>query len=194
MFNSRHPDPRRVWKEGSEQHLLTQLLGIPRAPQAPRAPRANSKKLRFEYSFVNLTHFSVKDVQFSIKLPMWPKGSPKRAKGSPRAGQRHPKAPEGRPEGAQGFPKESKRSPKSAQRKPKAFQRHPKEAKGKRYISQNSKSTAQVDVMLILTLLKSSFCLQGLPVGGIHFQDSDLFEQFLLSAGCPLLGNPFSEL
>ena len=36
---SRHPDPRRVWKGGSEQHLLTPL------PQAPRAPRANSKKL-----------------------------------------------------------------------------------------------------------------------------------------------------
>ena len=33
---SRHPDPRRVWKGGSEQHLLTPL---------PRAPRASSKKL-----------------------------------------------------------------------------------------------------------------------------------------------------
>ena len=36
---SRHPDPRRVWKGGSEQHLLTPL------PGAPRAPGANSKKL-----------------------------------------------------------------------------------------------------------------------------------------------------
>ena len=33
---SRHPDPRRVWKGGSEQHLLTPL---------PGAPGANSKKL-----------------------------------------------------------------------------------------------------------------------------------------------------
>ena len=33
---SRHPDPRRVWKGGSEQHLLTPL---------PRAPGANAKKL-----------------------------------------------------------------------------------------------------------------------------------------------------
>ena len=32
----RHPDPRRVWKGGSEQHLLTPL---------PRAPGANAKKL-----------------------------------------------------------------------------------------------------------------------------------------------------
>ena len=36
---SRHPDPRRVWQGGSEQHLLTPL------PQAPRVPGANSKKL-----------------------------------------------------------------------------------------------------------------------------------------------------
>ena len=36
---SRHPDPRRVWKGGSEQHLLTPL------PRAPGAPGANSKKL-----------------------------------------------------------------------------------------------------------------------------------------------------
>ena len=36
---SRHPDPRRVWKGGSEQHLLTPL------PRAPRAPGASSKKL-----------------------------------------------------------------------------------------------------------------------------------------------------
>ena len=33
---SRHPDSRRVWKGGSEQHLLTPL---------PRAPGANAKKL-----------------------------------------------------------------------------------------------------------------------------------------------------
>ena len=36
---SRHPDPRRVWKGVSEQHLLTPL------PGAPGAPGANSKKL-----------------------------------------------------------------------------------------------------------------------------------------------------
>ena len=112
---------------------------------------ANTQKLILDYSFVNLIHFSVKDVQFSMKLLMWPKGSPKRAKGSPRAGQRDPKAPKGRPEAAQGLPKESKRRPKSAQGAPKAFQRHPKEAKGsqrERYMSKNSRSTAQADVML----------------------------------------------
>ena len=32
-----------------------------------RDPRANTQKLIFEHSFVNLTHFSVKDVPFSIK-------------------------------------------------------------------------------------------------------------------------------
>jgi hypothetical protein len=48
LFNSRHPDPRRVWKGWSEQHLLTPLLG---------APRANSKKLCSVDGFMNLTHF-----------------------------------------------------------------------------------------------------------------------------------------
>ena len=61
MFNSRHPNPRRVWKGGSEQHLLTPLPGI------PRARVASSQKMFFVYSFMNLTHFSVKDVQFQIK-------------------------------------------------------------------------------------------------------------------------------
>ena len=148
MRNNRHPDPWRVWKGGSEQHFMPPL----RRDQWDR--RANTRWLVFEYSFVNLTHFAVKDVQFSIKLPIWPKGSPKRAKGSPRAGQRDPKAPKGRPEGAQDLPKELKWSRKSAQGAPKAFQRHPKEAKGsqrERYISKNSRSTAQADVMLILT-------------------------------------------
>ena len=42
---SRHPDPRRVWKGGSEQHLLTPLPGDPGDPGAPRAPGASSKKL-----------------------------------------------------------------------------------------------------------------------------------------------------
>ena len=131
---------------GSEQHFMPPL-------QRDRDPRAKTQKPILEDSFVNLTHFSVKDVQFSIKLPMWPKGCPKRAKGGPRAGQRDPKAPKGRPERAQGLPKESKRSPKSAQGAPKAFQRHPKEAKRsqrERYISKNSRSTAQADVMLYL--------------------------------------------
>ena len=49
---SRHPDPRRMWKGGSEQHLLTPL------PGAPGAPRASSKKLYvavFYYVFGTIT-------------------------------------------------------------------------------------------------------------------------------------------
>ena len=86
----------------SEQHFMTPLQ------RDPWDRYANSKKLISDYCFVNFTNFSVKDVQFLIKLPMWPKGSPKKAKGSPRAGQRDPKAPKGRPEGAQELPEESK--------------------------------------------------------------------------------------
>ena len=46
---------------GSEQHLLTPLPGI------PGSRLANSPKLFFVDCFMNLTDFSIKDVQFSIK-------------------------------------------------------------------------------------------------------------------------------
>ena len=55
---SRHPDPRRVWKGGSEQHLLTPL------PRAPGAPRASSKKL---YVAVFYNVFEKCLFQFSVK-------------------------------------------------------------------------------------------------------------------------------
>ena len=48
---SRHPDHRRVWKGGSEQHLLTPL------PGAPGAPGASSKKLDvavFYHEFITI--------------------------------------------------------------------------------------------------------------------------------------------
>ena len=41
-FNYGHPGPWRVWKVGSEQHLLTPL---PWPPRPPRPPAANSKTL-----------------------------------------------------------------------------------------------------------------------------------------------------
>ena len=122
LWNSRHPDPRRVWKGGSEQHFM---------PPLRRDPRANSKKLFFEDSFVNLTHFSVKDVPFSIKLTLWPKGSPKRAQGNPRSAQ-------GRPKRIQRQPKCSQKSQNGAQSWSRGRQRRPKDTprkpKGKIYI------------------------------------------------------------
>ena len=149
MFNSRHPDPRRVWKGGSEQHLLTPLPGI---PQAPGAPGASSKKLFFVDSFMSLTHFSVKDVQFLIKLPMWPKGSPTGAKESQREPKGRPKGPKEHPKGAQGLPKEPKGThswPKGSQRRSKDTQRKPKGKDVYIYIYiKNSRSTAPADVML----------------------------------------------
>jgi hypothetical protein len=45
-------------KGGSEQHFM---------PPLRRDRRANTKKLKHDYRFVNLTLFSVKDVQFSRK-------------------------------------------------------------------------------------------------------------------------------
>ena len=75
-----------------------------------------------------------------------PKGRPKGAQVHPKEhqrslkdGQREPRAPKG-----------AKMSPKLAQGAPKALQRDAKEAKRSpkdKYISKNSRSTAQADVM-----------------------------------------------
>jgi hypothetical protein len=90
---------------------------------------------------------------------IWPKGS-RTAKAIPKGGQREPKGtpkgPKGHPKGAQGLPNESKGAQsrsRGRQRRSKDTQRQPKEAKGKRYISKNSRSTAQADVMLIGSLM-----------------------------------------
>ena len=44
-MNSRHPDPRRVWKGGPQQRVMTPLPGI---PLIPRINQACSKKLVLE--------------------------------------------------------------------------------------------------------------------------------------------------
>ena len=143
-MNSRHPDPRRLWKGGSEQHLLTPLPGI---PGIPRAPLASSKKLFSEISFVNLTHLLVMDINyftnrivtilsrtigFDIKLqPLLSiivcifyesqLGSicPRMARGTSKAGQREPKGTPKGTTGAQRVPKGKPRAPRRAKRKPK---------------------------------------------------------------------------
>ena len=127
-----------MWKGGSEQHFMTPL---PWDRRDQRDQRANTKKLKHDYRFVNLTHFSVKDVPFSIKWSLWRRGSPKRAKWNPRAAQRDSKAVH------QVLPKETIWNPKwvqGTQRRPKDTPRKPK---GKIYIK-NSRSTAPADVML----------------------------------------------
>jgi len=81
-----------------------------------------------------------------------PKGShrwPKMAKGIPKDGQREPKGAQRDLKGSQKIQKELK----SAQGAPKTPQRHPKEAKGQRYISKNSRSTTQADIMLRFSYL-----------------------------------------
>ena len=77
---------------------------------------------------------------------------PRLAKGIPKAGQREPK---GIPKGTTGAQRESKGSPKS-QKEPqvgpggaKGGPKTPKGSQRERYISKNSRSTAQADVMLI---------------------------------------------
>ena len=45
-MNSRHPDPRRVWKGGPQQRVMTPIPGI--APDCPGLAGACSKKLVLE--------------------------------------------------------------------------------------------------------------------------------------------------
>ena len=86
---SRHPDPRRMWKGGSEQHLLTPL---------PGAPGANSKKLYLAMFYNDFGTFARKDDVHLSENPIY-------AQGDPKASRRDPK---GRPKGAKGTPKGDK--------------------------------------------------------------------------------------
>ena len=61
----------------------------------------------------------------------------------------------------------------------------------RRVISVCGVSPSGESIFRILTFLRSYFCLRGLPFGGIHFQDSDFFDELFLSVGSPLRGNPF---
>ena len=72
------------------------------------------QKAVFVYSFNEFD--TVADVQFSIKLPMWPKGSPEGAKESQREPKGRPKGPKRRPEGIQGHPKGAQNWAKGSQR------------------------------------------------------------------------------
>ena len=90
---------------------------------------------------------------------------PRMAKGIPKAGQREPK---GTPKGTTGAQRESKGSPKS-QKEPqvgpggaKGGPKTPKGSQRERYISKNSRSTAQADVMLICVVL--GFAQQHVPL------------------------------
>ena len=139
---SRHPDPRRVWKGGSEQHLLTPL---------PRAPGANAKKLYvavfYDVFEKCLFLFSVKGYMllcftmilaqslflFLVKsymllcftmifvhllVPFFMKS------------RRRPKAVQGSQRDPQDGQRDRKRGPMGAQRRPKGSQRHPRRPQG----------------------------------------------------------------
>ena len=114
-MNSRHPDPRRVWKGGPEQHFQ------PPFPLAPVAPVARQPQLLCSRRFVSVrrrggsatftrkmaTHF-----QRNLEgAPKEPTGCPRIPPGSPRVS---PGSPEGSPEGPPGSPQApSKVSPGS---------------------------------------------------------------------------------
>ena len=108
---------------------------LPRDNRDKRDRRANTQKLIFDYSFVNSTHFSVKDVHFLIKLPMWPKGFPKRAKGSrPKGSKGTQRTPRGSPRAPQRVKTEAKVGPGGAKGVPKTPKGGQRKPKGKIYI------------------------------------------------------------
>ena len=75
VLNSRHPDPRRVWKVGSGAHLLPSLLGDPRDPQDPQDPRdprdpgENSEASIFSNLSVAFDHFARKAFTKNVPEP-----------------------------------------------------------------------------------------------------------------------------
>jgi hypothetical protein len=142
---SRHPDPRRVWKGGSEQHLLTPL------PLAPGDPGASSRKL-YVAVFYNVFEkclflFSARSYmlmcftmilaqlffRFPVKtymllcftmifehllVPFFMKS------------RRRSKAVQGSQRDPEDGQRDRKRGPVGAQRRPKGSQRHPRRPQG----------------------------------------------------------------
>ena len=55
LFNSHHPGPRRVWKVGSEQQLLSPF---PEDPEDSADSRENSETFSFEHLSVTFGHLA----------------------------------------------------------------------------------------------------------------------------------------
>ena len=126
LVNSRHPDPRRVWKGGAEPRFVDHIRGIrgigrdPGDPGDPRDPRMNSRpQILLRTSNEKSTSGPLED-QFS-------RISKKGATRDPKAAQREPKRAQGRPKASQTGPKAA---PKRDKRSPMASQRDPKEPPG----------------------------------------------------------------
>ena len=98
VLNSRHPDPRRVWKVGSGARLATALCRDPGDPGDPRDPRENSETSIFDNP-------SVENGQQCRKTAPGAAGAPDR-----------PQAPTGRPPGVPGRPPAAPGRPRSSLR------------------------------------------------------------------------------
>ena len=123
-MNSRHPDPRRAWKGGPEQQLMTpdwedwqdRLHRLhPRMSSQPMIPlRTSIKKTALGPPM---------DVQFQGFATEEPQGTPRRPKGSqrdPKGAPRHPKKAQrqhpGGTKGAQWRPRGTQSRPLAPQR------------------------------------------------------------------------------
>ena len=95
-MNSRHPDPRRVWKGGPEQHFQ------PPFPVAPLAPALCSRRLvsvRRRGGSATFTRKMATHFQQNLEgAPKEPTGCPRIPPGSPRVSPGSPEGPPGSPQ------------------------------------------------------------------------------------------------
>ena len=123
-MNSRHPDPRRVWKGGSDSRPMTPDpwdpldMGMSSRPPIPLQTSIKKSTLAPPggSSWRRWSQREPKDG------PRASHGCPKTAKRTPKDGQRGPKAPRREAKGTQSRPKGVPRVPKESQNE----QREPK--------------------------------------------------------------------
>ena len=119
LVNSRHPDPRRVWKGGSEQHWMTPDPGI---PGIPIMSSKNAYLIAIRGTSELATSPGTGDPEAGQRE------SPGHPKRSPRAPQKEPKGTPKEPKGAPKEPKGTQKEPKGTPKEPKGTPKEPKGA------------------------------------------------------------------
>ena len=107
FVNYRHPDPRRVWKVGSELQSL---------PPFPLHPVLNSFWL--QNAVYTIKNGSDPPPKASI-FPSWPQPGPEQAQGIDKGRQRAPEASKSEPKGIQWHAKVGQREPNKTRYIPK---------------------------------------------------------------------------
>ena len=98
FVNYRHPDPRRVWKVGSELQSLPPFPLHPVHPVHPLHPLLNSFWLQ---NGVNTIKNGSDPPPKASLFPSWPQPGPEQAQGIDKGRQRAPEASKSEPKGIQ---------------------------------------------------------------------------------------------